>query len=105
MVRSHRSLKGQLGVLWGPWSKERQPGKLGLVTTGGRGHRLGTGWSHRSWGIHTIELGSGQCCKLTLVVGLWPGQKPGLGLGLLPRVKLLPESWAASLWALLWPMT
>lgn len=67
----------------------------------GRGHRLGIGWSV----AHTVELGSGQCCKLTLVVGLWPGQEPGLGLGLLLRVKLLPESQAMSVWTLLWPMT
>lgn len=38
-------------------------------------------------------------------MGLCPGQRLGLGLELLPRVKLLPESQAAPLWTLLWPMT
>ena len=38
-------------------------------------------------------------------MGLCPGQTPERGLGLLPRVKLLPESQVAPLWTLLWPMT
>lgn len=56
-------------------------------------------------GIHTVELGSRPWRRLTLAVGLWPGQRPWLGLGLLPRVKLLPESHAGPLWTLLWPVT
>lgn len=49
----------------------------------------------RLGGIHTVDLGSRLWSRLTLAVGLCPGQTPGRGLGLLPRVKLLPESQVA----------
>lgn len=34
LVRGHRSVRGHLGSRGGPWSEERQPVKLGLVTMG-----------------------------------------------------------------------
>lgn len=34
---------------------------------------------------HTVELGSRQWCRLTLVVRLWPRHRSELALGMLPE--------------------
>lgn len=61
----------------------------------GAGRLLEVGVAGLAWGrgIRTIEMGSVQQCGL--------GQGLGLGLRLLPRVKLLSESQAAFCWSLL----
>lgn len=54
LVRGHRSERGQLGVPGGPWSEDRQPGKLGLVTSGGRGHQFVIRWVLGALGVSIL---------------------------------------------------